>query len=306
VTVTALAGGVGGAKLLVGLAAILDEGDLTAVVNTGDDAVIYGVHISPDLDIVTYWLGGVADTHRGWGIRDDTFMVVDALESLGAPAWFRLGDRDLATCLYRTERLRDGAPLSAVTDEIRCALGVTTRVLPATDDRLRTRILTSDGRTLEFQEYFVRERQEPEVGGVVFSGAEDAKPAPGVLEAIAGADCVVVCPSNPILSIGPILEVSEIREALQRHPHVVAVTPIVRGEAIKGPAARILDSMRIGSSATAVARLYADFADMFVIDAGDRLHATDVTSLGLRAVVLDTLMTDRTASERLARQLLDA
>ena len=305
-TVTALAGGVGGAKLLVGLAAILDEGDLTAVVNTGDDAVIYGVHISPDLDIVTYWLGGVADTRRGWGIRDDTFKVVDALESLGAPAWFRLGDRDLATCLYRTERLRDGAPLSAVTDEIRCALGVTTRVLPATDDRLRTRILTSDGRTLEFQEYFVRERQEPEVGGVVFSGAEDAKPAPGVLEAIAGADCVVVCPSNPILSIGPILEVSEIREALQRHPHVVAVTPIVRGEAIKGPAARILDSMRIGSSATAVARLYADFADMFVIDAGDRLHATDVTSLGLRAVVLDTLMTDRTASERLARQLLDA
>jgi LPPG:FO 2-phospho-L-lactate transferase len=306
VTVTALAGGVGGAKLLVGLAAILDEGDLTAVVNTGDDAVIYGVHVSPDIDIVTYWLGGVADTHRGWGIRDDTFAVVDALGSLGAPAWFRLGDRDLATCLYRTERLRDGAPLSAVTDEIRRALGVTTHVLPATDDPLQTRILTSDGRTLEFQEYFVRERQEPDVTGVVFSGAEDAKPAPGVLEAIAGADCVVVCPSNPILSIGPILEVPEIRETLQRHPHVIAVTPIVRGEAIKGPAARILDSMRIGSSATAVARLYADFADMFVIDSGDRFLTADVTALGLRALVVDTLMTDRAASERLARQLLDA
>jgi LPPG:FO 2-phospho-L-lactate transferase len=306
VTVTALAGGVGGAKLLVGLAAILDEGDLTAVVNTGDDAVIYGVHVSPDIDIVTYWLGGVADTHRGWGIRDDTFAVVDALGSLGAPAWFRLGDRDLATCLYRTERLRDGAPLSAVTDEIRRALGVTTHVLPATDDPLQTRILTSDGRTLEFQDYFVRERQEPEVTGVVFSGAEDAKPAPGVLEAIAGADCVVVCPSNPILSIGPILEVPEIRETLQRHPHVIAVTPIVRGEAIKGPAARILDRMRIGSSATAVARLYADFADMFVMDSGDRRHAADVTELGLRALVVDTLMTDRVASERLARQLLGA
>jgi LPPG:FO 2-phospho-L-lactate transferase len=305
VTVTALAGGVGGAKLLVGLAAILDEGDLTAVVNTGDDAVIYGVHVSPDIDIVTYWLGGVADTHRGWGMRNDTFAVVDALGSLGAPSWFRLGDRDLATCLYRTERLRDGTPLSAVTDEIRRALGVTTRVLPATDDPLRTRIMTSDGRTLEFQEYFVRERQEPEVTGVVFSGAEDAKPAPGVLEAIAGADCVVVCPSNPILSIGPILQVPEIRETLQRHSHVVAVTPIVRGEAIKGPAARILDSMRIGSSATAVARLYADFADVFVIDSGDRTHAADVTSLGLRALVVDTLMTDRTASERLAGQLLD-
>ena len=305
-TVTALAGGVGGAKLLVGLAAILDEGDLTAVVNTGDDAVIHGVVVSPDIDIVTYWLGGVADTHRGWGIKDDTFSVVDALGSLGAPSWFRLGDRDLATCLYRTERLRDGAPLSAVTDEIRRALGVTTRVLPATDDPLRTRIMTSDGRTLEFQEYFVRERQEPEVTGVAFSGAEDAKPAPGVLEAIAGADCVVVCPSNPILSIGPILEVPEIRETLQRHPHVVAVTPIVRGEAIKGPAARILGSMRIGSSATAVARLYADFADVFVIDSGDRSHAADVTSLGLRALVVDTLMTDRIASERLAGQLLDA
>jgi LPPG:FO 2-phospho-L-lactate transferase len=152
VTVTALAGGVGGAKLLVGLAAILDEGDLTAVVNTGDDAVIYGVHVSPDIDIVTYWLAGVADTHRGWGIKDDTFAVVDALDSLGAPAWFRLGDRDLATCLYRTRRLRDGAPLSVVTDEIRRALGVTSRVLPATDDPVRTHIRTADHRTLEFQE----------------------------------------------------------------------------------------------------------------------------------------------------------
>jgi LPPG:FO 2-phospho-L-lactate transferase len=306
VTVTALAGGVGGAKLLVGLAAILDEGDLTAVVNTGDDAVIYGVHISPDIDIVTYWLAGVADTHRGWGIKDDTFAVVDALGSLGAPSWFRLGDRDLATAIYRTERLRDGAPLSAVTDEIRHALGVTTRVVPATDDPVRTRIQTGDGRTLEFQDYFVRERQEPEVTGVAFSGAEDAKAAPGVVEAITAADCVVLCPSNPILSMGPILEVPEIRETLQRHPYVVAVSPIVRGEAIKGPAARILDSMRIGSSATAVARLYADFVDMFVVDSADRTQAADVTSLGLRALVVDTLMTDQPASERLARQLLDA
>jgi LPPG:FO 2-phospho-L-lactate transferase len=306
VTVTALAGGVGGAKLLVGLAAILDEGDLTAVVNTGDDAVIYGVHVSPDIDIVTYWLAGVADTHRGWGIKDDTFAVVDALDSLGAPAWFRLGDRDLATCLYRTRRLRDGAPLSVVTDEIRRALGVTSRVLPATDDPVRTHIRTADHRTLEFQEYFVKERQQPEVTGVVFAGAEDAKPAPGVLEAITGADCVVVCPSNPVLSIGPILEVPEMREALQQHPHVIAVTPIVRGEAIKGPAARILESMRIGSSATAVARLYADFADMFVIDSSDLDQADNVTALGVRAVVVDTLMTDRAASERLAEQLLDA
>jgi LPPG:FO 2-phospho-L-lactate transferase len=306
VTVTALAGGVGGAKLLVGLAAILEEGDLTAVVNTGDDAVMYGMHVSPDVDIVTYWLAGIADTDRGWGIRDDTFTVVEALGRLGVPAWFRLGDRDLATCLYRTHRMRDGAPLSATTDEIRRALGIATRIVPATDDNVRTHIVTTEGRTLAFQEYFVREQQRPEVVSVSFSGAEDAKPAPGVVEAIQSADRVIICPSNPVLSIGPLLALPEIREALEKHPRVVAVSPIVAGEAIKGPAARILRSTGIGSSAAGVARLYADFVDVFVVDATDRGEVARVASLGLEAVLLDTLMTDRAASERLARGILTA
>jgi LPPG:FO 2-phospho-L-lactate transferase len=306
VTVTALAGGVGGAKLLVGLAAILEEGDLTAVVNTGDDAVMYGMHVSPDVDIVTYWLAGIADTDRGWGIRDDTFTVVEALGRLGVPAWFRLGDRDLATCLYRTHRMRDGAPLSATTDEIRRALGIATRIVPATDDNVRTHIVTTEGRTLAFQEYFVREQQRPEVVSVSFSGAGDAKPAPGVVEAIQSADRVIICPSNPVLSIGPLLALPEIREALEKHPRVVAVSPIVAGEAIKGPAARILRSTGIGSSAAGVARLYADFVDVFVIDATDRGEVARVASLGLEAVLLDTLMTDRAASERLARGILTA
>jgi LPPG:FO 2-phospho-L-lactate transferase len=304
VKVTALAGGVGGAKLLVGLAGILQEEELTAVVNTGDDAVIYNVYVSPDIDIVTYWLAGIADTERGWGIESDTFTVVDSLEALGAPAWFRLGDRDLATCLYRTERMRDGAALSVVTDEIRRALDVPVRIHPATDDPIRTKIVTVGGDILDFQEYFVRERQEPEVAEVLFAGMDDAKPAPGVIEAIADADVVVLCPSNPMLSIGPIAALPGISAVLEEHAHVVAVTPIVRGQAIKGPAARIMNSMGIGSSAGAVARLYAGFVDVFVIDSTDSDEVDEVTSIGMKAVALDTLMTNRTASERLAAQLL--
>ena len=300
--VTALAGGVGGAKLLVGLDRALAEGELTAVVNTGDDAVIYGVHVSPDVDIVTYWLAGVADTARGWGLRDDTFVVVEALRSLGSDAWFLLGDRDFATCLHRTQRLAEGATMAQIADEIRRRLGVRARVLPATDDELRTRIVTRDGRTLEFQEYFVRERQEPEVAGVIYVG--DAKPAPGVMETVVEADVVIVCPSNPLLSIGPMLTLPGLRDALRAHPKVIAVTPIIRGEALKGPAARILESMGIGRSAAGVARLYADFTDLFVIDSTDREQQAPVGELGLRSVTLETMMTDESESERLSRELL--
>jgi LPPG:FO 2-phospho-L-lactate transferase len=300
--VTALAGGVGGAKLLVGLQRITD--DLTAIVNTGDDCRIYGVHVSPDVDIVTYWLAGIADIERGWGIRGDTFDVIEAMKGLGAEAWFNLGDRDFATCLIRTERLRIGDPLSAVTKDIKDSLGVRPSIIPMTDDEVATRIVTKDGATLEFQEYFVRERQEPEVAEVRFAGIADAKPAPGVIEAIRSADKVIVCPSNPVVSIDPILTLPGIRDELAEHDDVTAVTPIVRGAPIKGPADKLLAARGVEVSARGVAGLYADLADRFVVDQADEEQALDVEALGMEAVVLDTIMSDHDASERLARALL--
>jgi LPPG:FO 2-phospho-L-lactate transferase len=201
VKVTALAGGVGGAKLMIGLDRAVPPEDLTAIINTGDDAVIYGVHVSPDVDIVTYWLAGLADVQRGWGIKDDTFSIVAALKALGQEAWFQLGDRDFATCLVRTARLRAGASLTTITDEIRRHLNVRPRILPMSDDPVRTSFVTTDDRRLEFQEYFVKEQHRPDIAEVILNGIDDAKPAPGVLDAINEADLIVVCPSNPIISI---------------------------------------------------------------------------------------------------------
>ena len=300
--VTALAGGVGGAKMLVGLDAVAD---LTAIVNVGDDDVVYGVRVCPDIDICTYWLAGIADTERGWGINDDDTVVIDAFARLGGDAWFQLGDRDFATCLFRTQRLAAGATLSGVTDEIRRAFGVNATLLPATDDHLRTQIVTRDGRTLEFQEYFVKEHQAPEVAEVLFTGASHATPAPGVLVAIAGAETVVICPSNPMLSVGPIVALPGIRDALREHPRVVAVTPIVRGAALKGPADRIMRSTGIEPRASEVARLYADFVDLFVVDATDRGEAALVREMGMMDATFDTIMTDRATSTRLARELVN-
>jgi LPPG:FO 2-phospho-L-lactate transferase len=205
--VTALAGGVGGSKLLIGLQEALRAGQLTAVVNTADDTSMYGVHVSPDVDIVTYWLAGLADAERGWGIAGDSFAVVEGLARLGRESWFRLGDTDLATCLFRTERMSEGATLSAVTDEIRRALGIPSAIVPMSDDPVRTQILTDAGTTLDFQDYFVRLRQEPSVREIRFAGLSDAKPAPGVLEAIADSERVIVCPSNPLVSVAPILSI---------------------------------------------------------------------------------------------------
>jgi LPPG:FO 2-phospho-L-lactate transferase len=304
VKVTAICGGVGASKLLIGLGRALGGDGLTAIVNTADDDEIYGVHVSPDVDIVTYWLAGIADTRRGWGIAEDTFDVVEGLRELGEDAWFNLGDRDFATCLVRTSMLRAGARLSDVTAHVGRALGVIPTVLPMTDDRVRTRVECADGRTLSFQEYFVKERCAPEVAAVTFDGAEDAAPAPGVLDSIAGADVVVVCPSNPVVSVGPILAVPGIRAALARHPFVVAVSPIVAGEALKGPADRMLASLGHESSASSVARLYADFCDHFVVDQRDVAGVPAIESLGLACTALDTVMVDGTVAEKLARNLL--
>lgn len=299
----ALAGGVGGAKLLVGLQRHLGS-ELTAVVNTADDACMYGLHISPDVDIVTYWLAGVADRTRGWGIANDSFEVLGALSNLGHDTWFTLGDKDLATCLFRTEALRSGATLSEATREIGARFGVAATIIPMTDDPVATRLITADGRTLEFQEYFVKERCEPEVTEVRVAGIRDATPAPAVLRAIEDADRVILCPSNPLLSIGPILGVRGIRAALRVHPHVTAVSPIVRGRAIKGPAARLLAATGRESSAGAVALMYEDFIDRFVIDACDPDQASKLEGADMQVVTADTLMVDEDASARLARELL--
>ena len=303
--VTALAGGVGGSKLLIGLQDALDPGELTAIVNTADDASIYGVYVSPDVDIVTYWLSGLADTARGWGLKDDTFKVVQGFERLGAETWFSLGDADFATCLFRTNRMASGATLSAVSDEVRRSLGVPTRILPMSDDPVRTRIVTEDGRTLEFQEYFVKERQEPAVREVRFAGIGDAKPALGVIEAIRDADRVVLCPSNPVVSLAPMLTLPGVRDALKERSDVIGVSPIIAGSAVQGPADKMLPTVGAEVSAAGVARLYADFCDTFVVDASDSEDIALIEQAGMRAVALDILMTDRDRSTELARALLE-
>ena len=302
--VTALAGGVGGAKLLIGLDRSVPHGDLTAIINTGDDAVIYGVHVSPDVDIVTYWLAGIADVDRGWGLKDDTFSLVDGLKKLGQDAWFSLGDRDFATCLLRTIRMKGGASLTDVTDEIKTQLKVKPRLLPMTDDAVRTNFVTVDGRALEFQEYFVKERHAPAIAEVTFDGIKDAAPGPGVIDAIASAEIVVVCPSNPVVSIGPIVALPGVRDALREHPKVIAVSPIVRGAALKGPADRLLETVGVEVSAAGVAGMYSDFIDLFVFDRVDESHHSEVEAAGVPAVALDTIMDNTSASEQLARGIL--
>ncbi len=303
--VTAISGGVGAAKLLVGLGRALGGPGLTAVVNTGDDEVVYGVHVSPDVDIVTYWLAGIADTQRGWGIAEDTFNVVEGLRELGDEAWFNLGDRDFATCLLRTLMLASGASLSEVTAHVTRSLGVIPVVLPMTDDRVRTRVDTADGRTLAFQEYFVRERCAPEVTGGSFEGIEAARPAPGVLESIRAADVVVICPSNPIVSTGPVLAVPGVRVAVASHPFVVAISPIVGGAALKGPADRMLVSTGHESTAAAVAALYADVCDHFLVDTRDAGEAPVIEELGMACTAVDVVMRDGTMAEKLARFVLE-
>ena len=302
--VTGLAGGVGGAKLLVGLQRALRPGALTAVVNTGDDARMYGLYVSPDVDIVTYRLAGLSDLEKGWGVAGDTSAVLESLARLGAETWFRLGDRDLATCLYRSERLSAGVSLSVITDDVRRSLGVPTSILPMTDDPVRTKVVLADGRTLDFQSYFVKERHEPAVSEVFFDGIDTAIPAPGVLDAIRDADLVVVCPSNPILSVAPILGLPGLREALRSHPRVVAVTPIVGGAALKGPADRMLADLGSESSASGVASLYSDLCDAFVVDSTDTTEAEKVAALDMEVIVADTIMDDEAASLRVAREVL--
>ena len=303
-TITALAGGVGASKLLLGLHDVMDPHDLTVIVNTGDDITLHGLTISPDLDIVTYTLAGIVDDTKGWGFRGETFHALERLAVFGRINWFNLGDRDLATHIHRSAMLAEGKSLSDVAEAIRLALGVKARILPMCDEPVPTMIDTADGE-LDFQEYLVKRRAEPVVRGIRFDGAEKAQPARGVLEAIRDADRVLICPSNPLISIGPILAVPGIREELRaRRESVVAVCPIVGGKSLKGPSDKMLAELGYEASALGVAKLYADFSGTFVIDPADKAQADDIRKLGMRVEVIPTVMSTRAEKQKLASSLL--
>ena len=303
----ALAGGVGGAKLVWGLAQTLPPEQLTVAVNTGDDDHFHGLHISPDLDTMLYTLAGLSNPQTGWGLAGDTFHALAMLARYGADTWFNLGDRDLATHIRRTQRLRAGATLSAVTAELCHSLGVSHCITPMSDDPVRTFLETAAGE-LAMQDYFVRQRSEPAVSAVHYRGTATARPAPGLAAALAEVDLVVLCPSNPLLSLGPILAMPGVRESLAALPsdcRRVAVSPLVGGAAVSGPAARIMAGLGYAATAAGVARLYQGLCDFFLLDARDAALAPAIAELGIRPVVAPIIMETERDKIALAELILN-
>jgi LPPG:FO 2-phospho-L-lactate transferase len=305
IPIVTLCGGVGAARFLRGLVTRVDPTDVVAIVNTGDDRLFYGVHVSPDLDIVIYTLSDRVDRVRGYGIEGDRFDVIDALSGFGHESWFRLGDRDFATSLHRTLRMREGAKLTQITDEIRRHFGLTTRILPMSDDPCPTIVELEGNRRVHFEEYLARDGAPDEVRGVDLGQARAAQPAPGVLDALAAAEMILLCPSNPVVSIGPILALPGVRDAVgkSRAP-VIAISPIVGGAPIKGPADRLLRGIGAEVSARGVAAFYRGLIDGFLIDVRDADLAGDIEAMGIRTRVLDTIMRDVSASADLAEAAL--
>lgn len=301
----ALAGGVGAARFLRGLVRVVDPAELSVIVNTGDDREFYGVHVSPDLDIVTYTLAGQVDREKGYGLEGDRFSIVDALGDLGHETWFRIGDRDLATSLHRSLRLREGAGLTEITAEITRAYGVAVRILPMTEDPAPTYVELSDGGRAHFEEYLARDGAPDDVAGVDLALAQAAQPGPGVLEAIAGADAILVCPSNPVVSIGPILAVAGVRAALREGgAPIVGISPIIGGAPVKGPADRLLRGIGVEVSARGVARHYLDVLDGIVIDRRDAAQRAEIEALGLACEITETLMRTPEIAAALAQTCL--
>lgn len=302
--ITVLAGGSGAAKFIRGLVEIVPQEELTIIGNTGDDVIVWGLHISPDLDTVMYLLAGLLDEDRGWGITGDTFTCLRSMERYGEMTWFRLGDRDLATHIIRTRSLLQGLTLTEVTEKLCRALGVRARLLPMSDDRVETRIHTPQG-ILSFQEFFVRERWASPVTGVSYEGSERARPAPGVMEAIQASEGIIIAPSNPITSIGPILAIADIRQALEcSAAPVIAISPIVGGRAVSGPAGKLMRACGYEVSARGVAEVYGDLIDVLIIDEQDAALVEVIERLGIRAVVAPTLLSDLTTKIELARCVL--
>ncbi len=310
----ALCGGVGAARMLSGFVRVIAPADITAIVNVGDDMVLHGLRISPDIDTVTYTLAGMDNRETGWGVAGESWTVMAELARLGGEDWFRLGDRDLATHLFRTERLRAGETLSSVTAAVARRRGIAVRLLPVTDDPLCTRLTLTTatefgpaGTEVAFQDYFVRLHHDVAVRAVRFDGAERARPAPDVLSSIGAADSIVVCPSNPIVSIGPLLAVAGVRDALAaRRDHVVAVSPIIAGAALKGPADRLMAELGIDPSVVGIARLYAPWVGTLVIDVADADQAASVEAEGVRCIVTRTVMHSPELAADLARVVIDA
>jgi len=302
--ITALAGGVGASKLLRGMVEVVRPEDLTVIVNTGDDLELFGLYISPDVDIVTYTLAGLVDEERGWGFKGDTFNCLEMLSRYGHDTWFKLGDKDLATHLHRTLLMKRGYTLSEATAEICRSLGVRSRVIPMSNDRVVSMVHTDTG-TMTFEEYLVKHGMKPEVRGVYYEGADKAKPAPGVIEALDEAKLIVICPSNPVVSIGPILAVEGVRRALREAKgRVVAVSPIIAGRPVKGPADRLLKAIGVEVSAYGVAELYRDFLDVMIIDEVDAALKPRIEDLGIEVVAAPTLMKSLEDKVRLAKIVL--
>jgi LPPG:FO 2-phospho-L-lactate transferase len=299
--IVALAGGVGAARFLQGLIRVVPQDRITIIGNVGDDSEFYGLHVSPDLDIVAYTLAGLVDQRKGWGFKGDTFHCQEMLHRYGYRTWFNLGDRDLATHLYRTEQLRHGKRLSSVTANLVSTLGLHVTLLPSSDDVLQTYV-SSGKRRMHFQEYMVKFQTKPKVKRIFFKGKQSARPAPRVVHSIGSAEGIIICPSNPIVSIGAILAVREIRSALRRSmARIVAISPIVGGKTVKGPADKLMKALGIESSAVGLATIYRDFLDTLIIDRVDRKLAPQIRALGIKPVVTQTLMKTMVDKMRLAR-----
>jgi len=303
--ITALAGGVGAARFLSGLARLVEGEDLSVIVNTGDDIELFGLHISPDVDIITYTLAGIVDEEKGWGIRGDTFRCLETLKKFGSEAWFNLGDKDLATHIFRTALLKNGFKLSEVTARISHALGLKVTILPMTEDKFETRIVTESG-SVHFEEYLIKRGTKDKVSDIEFIGVENAKPAVGVIESIMKSQLVVICPSNPVVSIGTILAVKGVRDTLRStNAKKVAVSPIVAGAPIKGPADKLLRGLGMEVSAYSVAKLYSDFLDTFILDTADSAERNRIEKLGIEVKVTNTIMKSIEDKIDLARTVLE-
>ncbi len=303
--ITALAGGVGAARFLRGLVEIIPQEDLTVIVNTGDDIELHGLYISPDIDIIMYTLAGMVDEGKGWGIRGDTFHCLEMLGRYGCETWFNLGDKDLACHIYRTYLLRKGLTLSEVTEKISKALGLRVNIIPMTNQRFRTIIVTDNGR-MHFQEYLVKRRARDRVIHVEFEGVDEANPAPGVLDSILNSDAIIICPSNPIVSIGTILSIRKVKDAIERsEARVVAISPIVGGAPIKGPADKLMRALGYEVSAYGVAEYYRSLIDAIVIDRVDESERLRIESLGIKVAVTDTIMKSLQSKIQLAKFVLD-
>ncbi len=301
---TILTGGTGGAKLIEGLAAEIDPAELTVICNTADDCLFHGLHVSPDLDTITYTLAGISDSAKGWGIKDESFTVLEQLRRLGEPTWFKLGDKDFATHIIRSRLLNEGFQLTRITGEFCDRLGVSANILPMSDERVETRLCTPDGE-ISFQEYFVKEHWSKPVRSIRFEGVERSRPAPGVLEAIRQASAVVICPSNPVTSIGPILAVPGIRAALtETKATVIALSPIIGASAISGPAHKLMAAAGFEPSVFGVAQAYADFLDIFFIATEDEETKSRIEGLSIRIVLTDIVMSNLDGKRRLAREVL--